>query len=134
MKNVILLLFSIILFSCSSDDDSNSEFIVGKWVATKIFESGVEVDLNVCNQNTVFEFYSDSTLRNYLINEDQIPQNVLCGLLPSDYYEWKIMDDNKYGINHVNFPENINITFTRNGNYLDMVYTSSENMVRLKRY
>lgn len=142
MKNYFLLLFSIIIFSCNSDDnsnsnsdsDSNSDFIVGKWIAIKNFESGVEVDLNVCAFFVVYEFNSDFSLSTILINENQIPENVFCGIYDFEYYKWKKIDDDKYGVFHIKTPDHINITFTRNGIYLDEENHQVSNILRLKRY
>lgn len=65
MKKLILLfsVFTLVLMSCSSDDDSGSQDpLIGTWTYYKTFADGVEEPLTACDMQETFVFNSNGTV------------------------------------------------------------------------
>ncbi len=79
---LFLLLTSIVLFSCSSDDSTRSisqDEIFGKWALTDITFQGTSVNPDDCELMLTYEFLENNTLD---INEyDAIGNNPNCVLV-----------------------------------------------------
>ncbi len=65
MKKVINLstvfFISILFISCSSDDDSSVESIVGKWQIEQMFKNNVSENISECKKKSTLEFKDDTT-------------------------------------------------------------------------
>jgi len=132
-RNKIISYFFLILtfFSCSSDDNSNSEFAIGEWLVTKRIVSGEEIELNACDPHVVYFFREDFVLESFLINESDIPSQTICGI-GGELYRWKIIDENKYGQTHICCPDDIRFVFEKQGSKL-VVNSISGNSVEYSR-
>lgn len=63
MKNLILF-FAVITFvftSCSSDDDSDTDKVVGAWTYDQNFENGEEIELSSCDKQREMVVSADGT-------------------------------------------------------------------------
>lgn len=117
-KTLFLICIFTTLISCS-DDNLNSEFIVGQWKVTKRVESGREVELSPCDPVVVHEFKSDFSARTF---EDKQISTVLCGTSDFGLYEWKKVSDNHYTRYHVH-TNNLDVNYYIENNKLKLVYT-----------
>ncbi|KAA1246850.1 lipocalin family protein [Aquimarina sp. RZ0] len=68
MKKIFLLFFvSVLIASCSSDDDSVSvntqDKLIGSWNITQLFENGVEEMLTSCDLKDMFDVTADQKFK-----------------------------------------------------------------------
>ncbi|MCK7589315.1 lipocalin family protein [Subsaxibacter sp. CAU 1640] len=95
MKRLFLLfaLFGLLLTSCSNDDDSSQDRIVGTWTYHKAFENGVEIVLSDCEKQETYIFRSDNTV-DYKYYEEDMSSN--CLLEEDISGTWSVADGNIY--------------------------------------
>jgi len=91
----LLFLLQLLTASCNKSDE-NIESIVGQWQVDSRLVSGQNVELSVCDPSLVYEFNSDFTTRTLLINEQLVPENVLCGTYPVGIYSWEEIGTKEY--------------------------------------
>ena len=97
LNSLIFFTFLILFTSCSKD---NPEFIVGQWQVIERFDNGNEIDLTQCDPFIIREFGNDGSLRSFIINENDIPSGVICGITPSNLFTWEKEDENNYIARH----------------------------------
>jgi hypothetical protein len=73
LKLLFAILIGFLIFSCSSNDDSesNSDIIIGKWRMIEKYESNIQVELETCEPHFYTEYKSDKSIigdRFYLMN------------------------------------------------------------------
>lgn len=121
-----------ILFSCSSDNNSNSEFAIGKWKVTKRVVDGQAIELSECDLKVIYKFRDDFVLESYLDDNINIPTNVLCVIWVDFLYKWTIIEENKYGQTHACCPDEIITIYEKVGSKL-IVNQGPNNWVEFKR-
>lgn len=133
MRKIIFLPILILLLSCSNNNDENNEFIIGKWKVVKRYDSGVETDLSPCDPFYIYNFSADFSVETYVVNENKIPQNVLCGVYFPGMFSWVKIDENTYQEFRTSDSSDVNSTYTRDGEFLIITYSDNRSAV-LKRY
>ena len=66
MKKILILIFAIgILLSCSNDDDSMNNQIIGEWklIEAQIFNFGGQNLIDYTNENIIYDFQSNGILQ-----------------------------------------------------------------------
>lgn len=135
MKTLRLIFYILILsllFSCSSDNDSNPEFPIGEWKVTKRVVSGQEIELNVCDAHVIYFFRDDFVLGSYLNNQNGIPSGTACLIWMDFLYKWEIIEENKFGQTHACCPDNIITIYEKVGSKL-IAYESPDDWVEYTR-
>ncbi|WP_140487768.1 hypothetical protein [Flavobacterium sp. GSA192] len=132
MRKIIFLPILIFLLGCSNNDDENNEFIVGKWKVVKRYDSGIETDLSSCDPFYIYDFGADFSVETYVVNKNEVPQNVLCGVYFSGMFSWVKIDENTYQEIRTSDPSDVNHTYTRDGKFLIINYPDNRSAV-LKR-
>ena len=96
-----ILIGLLILSSCSSDDDSdsNTDIVIGKWRAIEKYESGMQVELSVCLPHLYTEFRSDKSINGGKIITDDFPEE--CGIIDFELgWNWNNLGNNQYRIRY----------------------------------
>lgn len=103
-KTIILLILSVILFSCGSDSDEDNPFIVGKWeyvnTRTTYFDKGEikeETSVNENTKNNLFIFKSDGTGYWVILDKNGYEEEY-----SKQRFTW-VLDNDKYVIDLVGY-------------------------------
>jgi hypothetical protein len=105
MKKLNLLfsiLIGVLMFSCSSNDDSesNSDIIIGKWRTIERYESNIQVELETCAPHFYVEYKSDKYIISDRILSDEFPEE--CGMVSTELgWNWKNLGNNQYRIRYL---------------------------------
>ncbi len=105
-KLALIITFMALILSCSSDDDSNTDNIVGQWQMIERYESDVEVEVG-CSQYYYSEFKSNNQLSADYINFDNTPAE--CTTVTFEILLWR-KSGNDYEI-YVNPDEIISVAY-----------------------
>ncbi len=96
-----ILIGILILSSCSSNDNFNSDIIIGKWRAIEKYETDQLVDLPTCLPHLYVEYKADNTVSGGKIISDNFPDE--CNSIISDLgVVWENLGNNTYRIGHFN--------------------------------
>ena len=132
MRKIIFLPILIFLLGCSNNNDEDNEFIVGKWKVVKRYDAGVETNLSPCDPFCIYDFGADFSVETYVVNKNQVPPNVICGVYFPGMYSWVKIDENTYQEFRTSDPSDINNTYTIDDDFLIINYSDNRSAV-LKR-
>jgi hypothetical protein len=118
---LFVILIGILMFSCSSNDDSesNSDIIIGKWRIIEKYESNIPVELETCEPHFYTEYKSDKSIIGDRIVSDEFPEE--CGILSTEFgWNWKNLGNNQYRIRYLEEQGSI-ITVYKEGDNLVII-------------
>lgn len=115
---ISVILGSILLTSCSSDDNNSSDIIIGKWVPIEKYESDVQVSLSTCEPYIYLEYRSDKSILSDRVITSQLPQE--CELLMFIIgRNWSNLGNNQYRIRFLDDPGEIRIYYKDGENLVE---------------
>ncbi len=100
LKLTFLLLIVATMLGCSSDDDSSSDIIIGKWRPIARFESNVQVDLSTCEPHFYTEYRADKSILSDRIITNEFPEE--CGIVATELgWNWRNLGNSQYRIRYL---------------------------------
>jgi hypothetical protein len=102
LKLLFAILIGFLIFSCSSNDDSesNSDIIIGKWRMIEKYESNIQVELETCEPHFYTEYKSDKSIIGDRILSDEFPEE--CGIVSTELgWNWTNLGNNQYRIRYL---------------------------------
>ena len=104
MKKIKLLsgvLIGLLIFTnCSSDDNSNTDIIIGKWRAIEKYESNSLVDLPICLPHLYTEYKADKSINGDKIITNDFPEE--CGIIAFELgWNWINLGNTQYRIRYL---------------------------------
>lgn len=135
MTKLFTLLGLFFFLSCSnSDDNANSEFIIGEWKAIERYEFDTEIELGPCDPYIVYQFKADNSMTTYSLQPNDVAPEVICGIIPLGAYYWEIIDEHTYELRRVSDNSFQNVTYQKENNNLIINRLTTNNKIVLSRY